>query len=135
MNIIDVIQQKLDSVLLKDGIMSHHLRRIIVDKINANGDEIKVNNDEYVVFRIIGNNNSHGDGKPILTKQNIDINYYYSYNKGDKIIDGVCERIKAIKDYFLSDQHFTLVSDDNDIYDIDNQYRGKNMELCCVGVF
>ncbi len=46
MDIRTLTQQKLDSVLLNDGILSHHIRRVEVDEIKYSTKKITVNKDE-----------------------------------------------------------------------------------------
>ncbi len=129
------IQNKLDNVLLPYGITSHHLRRVDVDKINVGGRAVAVNKDEYVVFRIVSSRNKHGDGKPKISRRFVDVNYYYSYDKTDARFEDVEKRIKAIKAAFLSDNAFTLANDESDLYDLDNPYRGINVEFMFAGVY
>ena len=60
-----ITQKILDSVLLADGIMSHHLRRIEVDEIKQANKKIAINKDEYVVYRVVSSRNRfYGDGVP-----------------------------------------------------------------------
>ena len=51
MNVINTVQETLDRVLLPYGVVSNHLRRVEVDKIE--NSDVTVNKDEYVVFRVI----------------------------------------------------------------------------------
>ena len=51
MTITDIMQKKLDELLLPDGVLSHHIRRVKVDTIK--GSTVPVNNDEYVVYRLV----------------------------------------------------------------------------------
>ena len=44
------------------------------------------------------------------------------------------KRIKSIIDEFLTDPHFKLANDQNDLPDLDNPYRGVNIELSYIGV-
>ena len=133
MGILGIVQQKLDTLLLPDGVLSHHLRRVKVDKIN--GNKTPVNNDEYVVYRLVSTSNSaYGDGRARLVRQYVDINYYYSYEKTDARYNDAERRIKAIKTAFLSDPRFRLANGESDIYDSDNPYRGINVEFLFVGV-
>ena len=46
MDIRTLTQQILDSVLLNDGILSHHIRRVEVDEIKHATKKIAVNKDE-----------------------------------------------------------------------------------------
>lgn len=136
MKIRNLIQNKLDDLLLKDGIMSHHIRRVEIDVItDTKGNQININNDEYVVYRVVSNKNRfYADGKAVATQFFIDISYYYRYNKNDLQIDVAEARIKSIIDYFLSDTHFKLINGQNDLPDIDNTYRGVNFEFSYLGV-
>lgn len=133
MGVLGIVQQKLDTLLLPDGVLSHHLRRVKVEKIN--GNKTPVNNDEYVVYRLVSTKNTaYGDGRARLVRQYVDINYYYSYEKTDARYKDAERRIKAIKMAFLSDPRFRLANGENDIYDSDNPYRGINVEFLFVGV-
>ena len=67
MDIRTLTQQILDSVLLNDGILSHHIRRVEVDEIKHATKKIAVNKDEYVVYRVVSNKGRcYGDGKLLL---------------------------------------------------------------------
>ena len=78
-------QKILDGVLLPDGIMAHHLRRIEVDEIKRANKKIAINKDEYVVYRVVSSRNrAYGDGAAKLQQIYIDINYYYACDKNDK---------------------------------------------------
>lgn len=136
MKIRNLIQNKLDDLLLKDGIMSHHIRRVEIDVItDTKGNQININNDEYVVYRVVSNKSRfYADGKAVATQFFIDISYYYRYNKCNLQIDVAETRIKSIIDYFLSDTHFKLINGQNDLPDIDNTYRGVNFEFSYLGV-
>lgn len=133
MNIRTITQQKLDKVLLHDGILSHHLRRVKTDTIAKS--TTPVNNDEYVVYRVVSSRPcAYGDGRAKLVQRYVDVNYYYSYDKTDNRFIGADERIKAIVTAFLSDTRFRLANGQSDIYDLDNPYRGINVEFLFVGV-
>ena len=130
MNPISTIQQKLDKVLLPYGITSHHLRRVEVDYIEMDEEKIKVNKDEYVVFRLISSPPGvFGDGRSITQRANLDVNYYYSYEKTDSRFADVLARIKAIIKELTSDIMIRLTNGERDIYDLDNPYRGINVEF------
>lgn len=132
MNIRTITQTKLDKVLLPDGVTSHHLRRVDVDKI---GDgKVKVNKNEYAVYRVISSRDGgYGDGNAQLTRYYVDVNYYYSYEKTDARFLDADKRIKAIIKEFLSDKRFRLANGQSDIYDFDNPYRGINVEFLFIG--
>lgn len=133
MDIRTLTQKTLDSVLLPEGILSHHLRRKEVDSIK--GSTKKINNDEYVVYRIVDNKpRAYGDGVAKLTQYYIDVNYYYSFDKNDKRFKDADKRIKTIISTFLADKRFRLENGQNDIYDLDNPYRGINIEFLFIGV-
>lgn len=133
MDLRALTQATLDKVLLPDGILSHHLRRVEVDKID--GLKVKVNKDEYVVFRIVSSKGrAYGDGNAQLVRYYIDINYYYAYEKTDSRFVSANKRIKAIMSAFLADPRFHIANGQSDIYDLDNPYRGINIELLFVGV-
>ena len=129
-----LIQNKLDNILLPEGIMSHHLRRVKVDAISGT-NAAAVNIDEYVVYRVVsGKPRAYGDGKPQVIKRYIDVNYYYSYDKNDARFIAADVRIKAIIKEFTADKRFRLANGQSDLYDIDNPYRGINIEFMFVGV-
>lgn len=133
MNIRTITQSKLDGVLLSDGILSHHLRRVKADVID--NSNVSVNEDEYVVYRVISSRGrSYGDGRAKLVQHYVDVNYYYSYEKTDSRFVGADARIKAIINAFLTDKRFRLANGQSDIYDLDNPYRGINVEFLFVGV-
>lgn len=132
MNVTAVIQQILDTTLLPFGVLSNHLRRVKTDSIE--NMQVKVNNDEYVVYRVVSNRpKTYGDGKPKTHRVYIDVNYYYLYEKTDPRFSGVDEHLKAIKRAILSDPHFNIANDESDIPDGDNRYRGVNIEFVYVG--
>lgn len=133
MSIKKIVQEILDKTLLQHGILSHHLRHIKTDAIQ--GLDVKINNDEYVVFRFVSNGNGvYGDGRKTIRRKYIDVNYYYKYEKDDARYSEVENRVKEIKKAFLADNRFLLKNDTSDISDIDNPYRGINVEFLFVGV-
>lgn len=133
MDIRALIQQTLDSVLLKDGILSHHIRRS--DAATIANSSVKVSKDEYVVYRLVSTKGGgYGDGEAQLVRQYIDINYYYAFDKTDARFKEAQRRIDAIVAAFKSDKRFRLVNGQSDLYDLDNPYRGINVEFLFVGV-
>ena len=117
MSLKSIAQKILDSTLLQYGVLSHHLRRIKTDVIK--GLDVKVNDNEYVVYRIVSSNDGlYGDGKAHGCRRYIDINYYYNYDKDDERYNNV-----------VADKHFRLKNAESDIADIDNPYRGINVEF------
>ncbi len=130
MNVLTKTQKTLDKVLLPYGITSHHLRRVEVDTIiDSNKRKIKVNNNEYVVYRLVSSKSGYGDGKPIAARCYVNINYYYVYEKTDAKFAEVDERINSVIKEFLQDGRVRVANGKSDIYDIDNPYRGINIEL------
>lgn len=130
MSVIDITQSKLDEILLPYGITSHHIRRTDVDTIVVNGEKIAVNKNEYVVFRLISSPpGAYGDGNLLTTRRRIDINYYYSYDKTDSRYSEVEERVREIIKEFTTDTMIRLANGQSDIYDLDNPYRGINVEF------
>lgn len=134
MDVRTTIQAILDKVLLPHGVLSFHIRRVEVDEI-ANSD-VKVNGDEYVVFRLVSSPvRTFGDGDPLLKRHYIDVNYYYKYEKTDLRYAAAAERLKEVKKAILQDKHFRLVNDESDIPNTgDSPYRGLNVEFLYVGV-
>lgn len=133
MNIRTVTQKILDKVLLPHSILSHHLRRVEVAKIS--GSTVKVNSDEYVVYRVVSSRHgAYGDGNAHITRYYIDVNYYYNYEKTDARFVEAGARIKAIIKEFLSDKRFHLANGQSDLYDLDNPYRGINVEFMYIEV-
>lgn len=131
MNVRQTVQAKLDKVLLPYGILSHHLRRVDVDKIK--GLIVKVNQDEYVVYRVVSSRGgAHGDGRAQLVRYYVDVNYYYAYEKTDARFADAENRIKQIIREFKSDKRFYIANGESDIYDLDNPYRGINVEFLFV---
>jgi len=132
MNIRTIVQSTLDNVLLVDGILSHHLRRVKTDRIQSGGT---VSNDEYVVYRVVSSKRrTYGDGNAKLIQRYIDVNYYYTYEKTDSRFDAVESRVNNIIAEFLKDKRFRLANDQSDIYDLDNPYRGINVEFLYIGL-
>lgn len=129
-----ITQKMLDSILLDEGILSNHLRRIEVDEIISKGKKIKVNKNEYVIYRLVSSRNRvYGDGISKLQQCFIDINYYYSFDKNDKRFKDASKRINSIQKKFLADGRFRLANGQSDIYDIDSLYRGINIEFLYIG--
>ena len=129
MSVKDIVQEILDNTLLEYGVLSHHLRRIKTDSIQ--GLEVPVNDNEYVVYRFVSSNDCfYGDGEAQAKRTNIDINYYYSYEKDDCRYNEVVERVKAVKKAFKATKRFRLQNGESDIYELDNNpYRGINIEF------
>ena len=132
MNLRKLIQSILDKTLLKDGVLSHHLKRVLPDKIDATTTK-KVNNDEYVVFRFYAPpRRIYGDGKPKIARHLIDVNYYYSYDKSDARFDDAEKRVNAVLSEFLSDTRFLLAVSPHDVTDVSNDFRGINFQLSFI---
>ena len=75
MNVTAIMQKILDETLLPFGVLSNHLRRVEADNI-ANS-QVKINGDEYVVYKIVSNRpKTYGDGKAKTRRVYIDVNYY-----------------------------------------------------------
>ena len=128
MDVRTVIQEILDNTLLPYGVLSNPLRRIETDYIE--NSDVAVNKDEYVVFRVVSDRpHTYGDGVCTLSRVYIDVNYYYSYEKTDPRYTDVQNRLQAVKRAILSDKRFRLANDAADIADIDNPYRGLNVEF------
>lgn len=133
MDVLTILQQALDRALLPYGVLSHHLRRVETGYIE--NSDVKVNQDEYVVFRVVSNRpNAYGDGVQTLSRVYLDVNYYYSYEKTDARYTDVLTRLQAVKRAVLQDKHFRLVNDAADVPDVDNPYRGFNVEFAYIGV-
>lgn len=132
MNVTAIMQQILDETLLPFGVLSNHLRRVKTESIE--NMQVKVNNDEYVVYRVVSNTpKTYGDGKAKTRRVYIDVNYYYLYEKTDPRYSGIDERLKAIKRAVLQDPHFAIANDESDIPDSNNPYRGVNIEFVYIG--
>lgn len=131
MTLKEIAQNILDNTLLQNGVLSHHIRRVKTDAIN--GLDVKINDNEYVVYRIVSSNDgAYGDGKAHCNRSYIDINYYYNYDKDDTRYVDVVARVESIINAFISDKHFRLKNAASDITDIDNPYRGINVEFMYV---
>ena len=131
MGVRQTVQAKLDKVLLPYGILSHHIRRVEVDKIS--GSTVKVNQDEYVVYRVVSSKGgAHGDGRAQIVRYYVDVNYYYAYEKTDARFVDAENRIKRIIAGLKPAKHFCIANGESDIYDIDNPYRGINVEFLYV---
>ena len=70
-----------------------------------------------------------GDGKAHACRRYIDVNYYYNYDKDDAQYNVVVKRVKDVIKAFVADKHFRLKNAESDIADIDNPYRGINVEF------
>ena len=135
MDAMDTVQSTLDRVLLPYGITSHRGRRVDVDRIIINGNEIPVNRDEYVVYRLVSSpSGAYGDGKALTERKFVDVNYYYRYEKCDNRVKEVEKRIKEIKRALLSNPMIRLANGESDLPDIDSPYRGINLEFRLIGV-
>lgn len=128
-----IVQKLLDGALLQDGIISQNLRHEDVDSIKDS--KVKINKDEYVVYRVISSSNRvYGDGEGIIMQYRIDVNYYYKANKTfEKNRRSANDRAKQIQSAILSDKNFRLYVGQNDIYDLDNPFRGINMQFTYYG--
>ena len=115
MDVNAIVQEILDRVLLPFGVVSHDTRHVKVDKID--GSDVKVNN----------------DGAQILFRAYVDVNYYYTYEKTDGRVAGVKSRLQAVKREILRDEHFRIANDITDTPDVDNPYRGLNVEFAYIG--
>lgn len=132
MDVRTIIQEKLDNTLLPYGVLSNHLRRVETDYIE--NSDVSVNNNEYVVFRIVSDRpHTYGDGVCTLNRAYIDVNYYYLYEKTDPRYNDVQDRLQAVKRAILHDKRFRIANDASDIADIDNPYRGLNVEFVFFG--
>lgn len=133
MNVTAIMQKILDDTLLPFGVVSNHLRRVKVDKIE--NSDVTVNKDEYVVFRVISNRpRKYGDGVQMLSRAYVDVNYYYSYEKTDPRVTTAGSRLQAAKREILRDKHFRVANDVTPLPDVDNPYRGFNVEFAYIGV-
>lgn len=120
-------QEILDGAMLKYGIMSHHIKRVDVDKIVGGG---KINEDEYVVYRVINTpTKTHGDGCVIIKSQNVDVNYYYKYNRNAGDTRAGVVRMNEIEAAFRSHPHCKIANGQSDLYDTDGGFRGINIEV------
>lgn len=128
------IREKLDNVLLPKGILSFDTRRVETDSVQGL-PRGKINNDEYVVFRIISNRPTiYGDGNAFMSRIYVDITYYYSYDKNDAKLSDVMANIALIKAKFAGDKRFILENDVTPTPDIDSPYRGYNIEYKFIGI-
>ncbi|MBD5086694.1 MAG: hypothetical protein HDT32_05020 [Clostridiales bacterium] len=131
MSVKNIVQEILDNTLLQHGVLSHHLRHVKTDAIQ--GLDVKINDNEYVVYRSVSNGNGvYGDGRKEIGRKYVDVNYYYKYEKDDTRYSEVERRVEDIKKAFLASKRFLLKNDASDIYDIDNPYRGINVEFLFV---
>ncbi len=129
-----IVQKLLDKQLLEnDGICSFHMRREKVTKVR--GLSVEINPDEYVIYRVVSSSNySYGDGNAIIEQYQIEVNYYYAAEKTKETRRRTADsRVKEIQSAILKDPHFRLSVGQNDIYDIDNPFRGINMQFSYYG--
>ncbi len=116
------IQKILDDSLYPN-ITSHYQRK---EKIDFDPSKT----DAYIVYKIPSSYPSNfGDGKEILHRYRIDINLYYSESVSMK---KCTEFISIIKNAFMQER-FILSNGPSDLYDLDNPYRGINLEFLYVG--
>lgn len=116
------IQKILDDSLYPN-ITSHYQRK---EKIDFDPSK----KDAYIVYKIPSSYPSNfGDGKEILHRYRIDINLYYSESVSMK---KCTEFISIIKNAFMQER-FILSNGPSDLYDLDNPYRGINLEFLYVG--
>lgn len=128
-----VTQEILDDVLLKYGIMSHHIKRVKVDGIVGGG---QINLDEYVVYRLVNTpTKTHGDGRGVIRNQNVDVNYYYKYNRSAGDTRAGVERMNEIEAAFREHSQCKIVNGQSDLYDTDGGFRGINIEVRFWEVF
>ena len=133
MSILNKIQTILDSVLLQYGILSSHQRRIHVNEIENSNTQ--VNQDEYVVYRIVSTKSRFfGDGKKQALQTNIDINYFYRFDKNSNTVDNASDRIHLISKTFDNLNECRIINGLNELYDLDNDFRGFNIEVALLEV-
>ena len=109
MSILNKIQTILDSVLLQYGILSSHQRRIHVNEIENSNTQ--VNQDEYVVYRIVSTKSRFfGDGKKQALQTNIDINYFYRFDKNSNTVDNALDRIHIISKTFENLNEWRIIN-------------------------
>ena len=133
MSISNKIQTILDSVLLQYGILSSHQRRIHVNEIENSNTQ--VNQDEYVVYRIVSTKSRFfGDGKKQALQTNIDINYFYRFDKNSNTVDNALDRIHLISKTFDNLNECRIINGLNELYDLDNDFRGFNIEVALLEV-
>lgn len=133
MNVINNVQKVLDSVLLPYGILSSHQRRIFVNEIS--NSNVSVNQDEYVVYRIVSTKaRFFGDGKKHALQTNIDINYFYRFDKNSNTVDEALDRINLIRKTFENTDEWRIINGLNELYDLDNDFRGFNIEVALIEV-
>lgn len=133
LNVRQILQKKLDDLLLPYGILSSHLRRVSSEEIE--NSDIDVNLNEYVVYRIVSSKQRfYGDGKSIVKQTNFDINYYFKFDKNSNGIDIALDRIHLIENAFKCNEDWRLINGLNDLYDLENDYRGFNIEVAFLGI-
>lgn len=127
------VREILDSVLLSEGILSSHLRRI---KATAIADsQVPVKEDEYVVFSLVSSHNwVFGDGKAKTVKRYFDVNYYYDFDKSDARFADADGRVNALIAAFSADHQFRIANGKSDLYDAEGEIRGINFEVVWIGV-
>lgn len=120
--LLSKIQKILDDSLYPN-ITSHYQRK---EKIDFDSSKT----DAYIVYKIPSSYPSNfGDGKEILHRYRIDINLYYSESVSMK---KCTEFISIIKNAFMQER-FIFSNGPSDLYDLDNPYRGINLEFLYVG--
>ncbi|MBS1362732.1 MAG: hypothetical protein HPY96_00650 [Bacilli bacterium] len=133
MIVISKVQTVLDSILLPYGILSSHQRRITVNEIE--NSSVTVNQDEYVVYRIVSTKSRFfGDGKKQALQTNIDINYFYRFDKNTSTVNEALDRINLIRKTFENIDDWRIINGLNEIYDLDNDFRGFNIEVALIEV-
>lgn len=121
------IQKLLDGCLLKDGILSYHQRRLnsqeLIDFDNT------INPDIYVVYRMLPGEMVHGDGLGIARKKVFEINLYYKFDQNSTTTYNALEILNKLLNYIKSQNIWVIKNDVNDIYDLENSFRGFNFEI------
>lgn len=111
------IQKILDeNIYSKYNIPSFHIRKV----------ETKEEHEIYIVYSLVSTTTYYGDGKPILSQRNIDINLYYKKASTSSLsLSNVLELIKSA----LVKNDFKLKDGEQDIPDSQGIYSGVNLEV------
>jgi hypothetical protein len=123
MTIRERVQSVLDTALLGPyKIHSHHMKR--VESVGA-----AVNQDEYVVYRVVSSpNHAYGNGAALTERISVDVSYFYRYGKAAAKTRAAEARMKLIEQAFVA-AGWTVLNGQNDAYEDTGDFRGINIEV------
>lgn len=127
MTVLEKMQKLLDECLLEDGILSYHQRRINSQEI-INSD-VRINPDIYIVYKMLSGESVYGDGVGQANKKGFEINFYYRFDQNSQTTYKALKYLEKLLNHVKKQKLWLIKNDVNDIYDLENNYRGFNFEL------